>query len=205
VSNASHDLLPVRLPCTFTSGMHRMCQCRILLWFSLFVKFLQYGGRVAQVRSAVGVRATRRRLLPRIPRIFGRRQENSNSCPECHIWTKNRGKVCTKRRLQFFRDQEGLGAPREGQALFSDPSPAYFPLLAQFFLDCPICPARCLPKGEVCWCKKDPSSVNFGPENAHTLNVLAFLVYPKREFFAMSRAFCALCKNSRGEEICDAI
>jgi hypothetical protein len=51
VSNASHDLLPVRLPCTFTSGMHRMCQCRILLWFSLFVKFLQYGGRVAQVRS----------------------------------------------------------------------------------------------------------------------------------------------------------
>ena len=48
MSNASQDLLPVRLPCTFTSDMHRLRQCRILLSFSLFVKVF---GRVAQVRS----------------------------------------------------------------------------------------------------------------------------------------------------------
>ena len=48
VSNANHELLPVRLPCTFASGMHRMCQCRILLSLSLFVKVF---GRVVQVRS----------------------------------------------------------------------------------------------------------------------------------------------------------
>src|SRR5712664_3506120 len=39
-----------------------------------------------QFIPSLGVRATRRPPSPN-PRLFGRRQENSNSCPECYVMT----------------------------------------------------------------------------------------------------------------------
>jgi hypothetical protein len=93
-------------------------------------------GTPTSVAPKLSKRRTNAKLQLRLHRYHSTREaarKLKTAAPSAtlHDLTKNRGKVSTRRRLQFFQDQEGLGGvipsvPGEGHVLFPDTSPAFF-------------------------------------------------------------------------------
>jgi hypothetical protein len=118
-NDASHDSLQFRLPYCFALNMPVKLSKLQNTLFSCFVKHFWAGSPTppppSPVPQALWAAARKLKSLPR----------------ELHYdWTKNRGKVNTTRRLQFFQDQEGVGErPQRRSCLVPGPITGILPTI----------------------------------------------------------------------------
>jgi len=83
----------------------------------------------------------------------GKKIQTAAPSATLHDWTRTGGKVSTRRRLQFFQDQEELGGrPQRRSCLVPGPITSILPTISKVLPYSPIYPVRSLPKGQGCWC-----------------------------------------------------